>query len=125
MAKFQKLLDKDLGIKMTDKEVWLLTNIFPGRRGALGEDRINIVKMYDVHYSEGINKVYKAVNLPETDNDEAGDLSGFIGVFHRKNQIDEKHLEPYSLQDLALLFHNIQNSTERNDKLASIMRNIK
>ena len=110
---------------MTDKEVWLLINIFPGRRGAQSEDRISIVKMYDVHYAEGINKVYKNVSLPETDTDEVGDLSGFIGVFHRKNHIEEKHLEPYSLQDLALLFHSIQTSNERNERLASIMRSIK
>lgn len=82
---------------MSDKEVWLLTNIFPGRKGLLGEDRISIVKMYDVHYAEGINKVYKSVNIPDTDNDEIADLSGFIGVFHRKNHIDEKYLEPYSI----------------------------
>jgi hypothetical protein len=82
---------------MTEKEVWLLTNIFPGRRGAQGEDRISIVKMYDVHYAEGVNKVYKSVNLPETDTDETGDQSGFIGVFHRKNHIEEKYLEPYTL----------------------------
>jgi hypothetical protein len=110
---------------MTDKEVWLLNNIFPGRRGAQAEDRISIVKMYDVHYAEGVNKVYKNVSLPETDTDEVGDLSGFIGVFHRKNHIEERHLEPYSLQDLALLFHSLQTSNERNEKLASIMRSIK
>jgi hypothetical protein len=110
---------------MTDKEVWLLINIFPGRRGAQSEDRINILKMYDVHYAEGINKVYKNVNLPETDTDEVGDLSGFIGIFHRKNHIEERHLEPFSLQDLALLFHSLQTSNERNEKLASIMRSIK
>ena len=110
---------------MTDKEVWLLVNIFPGRRGVQCEDRISIVKMYDVHYAEGVNKVYKNVSLPETDTDEVGDLSGFIGVFHRKNHVEERHLEPYSLQDLALLFHSLQTSNERNEKLASIMRSIK
>jgi hypothetical protein len=92
---------------MSEKEVWLLTNIYPGRRGVSGEDRINIVKMYDVHYADGMNKVYRAVNIQETDNDEIADQSGFIGVFHRKNHIDEKYLEPYSLQELALLFHSI------------------
>jgi hypothetical protein len=58
---------------MSEKEVWLLTHIFPGRRGTLGEDRISIVKMYDVHYAEGVNKVYKSVNIVETDNEEAAD----------------------------------------------------
>ena len=110
---------------MTEKEVWLLNNIFPGRRGVVGEDRINISKMYEVHYAEGITKVYKNVNLPETDNDEIADQSGFIGIFHRKNHIDEKYLEPFTLQDLALLFHSISSQNERNEKLASIMRNIK
>lgn len=73
MAKFQKILDKEFGVKMSDREVWLLTHTFPGRRGALGEDRISIVKMNDVQFAEGVNKVYKNTKLPETDNDEAGD----------------------------------------------------
>jgi len=115
MAKFKKVLDKDFGIIMTVKEVWLLNNIFPGRRGGHGEDKISIVKMYDVNYAEGVNKVYKDVSLPETDTNEVGDLSGFIGVFHRKNHIEERHLERYSLQDFALLFHSFQTSNERNE----------
>ena len=53
--------------------------------------------MYDVHYAEGMNKVYKSINLPEGDNDDTVDQSGFIGVFHRKNFIEEKNLEPYTI----------------------------
>jgi hypothetical protein len=66
----------------------LLTNTFPGRRGPEGEDRISILKMFEVHYADGVTQVYKSVHLPETDNEDiVGDQSGFIGIFHRKNVI--------------------------------------
>jgi hypothetical protein len=46
--------------------------------------RINISKIYDVHYQQGLNKVYKSINIPEADEKEAvNDLSGYIGIFHR------------------------------------------
>lgn len=61
--------------------------------------RINISKIYDVHYSQGLNKVYKSINIPDADEKEAvNDLSGYIGVFHRINAIEEKFLQPFSME---------------------------
>jgi hypothetical protein len=60
-----------------------LQNIFPGRNQG-DKVRINISKIYDVHYQQGLNTVYKSINIPEADEKEAvNDLSGYIGIFHR------------------------------------------
>lgn len=47
--RFQQILEKQFGIKISERDSWLLQNIFPGRNQG-DKVRINISKIYDVHY---------------------------------------------------------------------------
>jgi hypothetical protein len=102
-----------------------LQNIFPGRNQ--GEKvRINISKIYDVHYQQGLNRVYKSTAIPDADEKEAvNDPIGYIGVFHRKDAIDDRLLQSFTMEQLAQVFSKIATDKERNEKLATIMRTIK
>ena len=68
-------------------------------------------------YNDKMNKVYSSVTMPDVDLDDvAVDLSGYIGVFHRREGNPGcKDIAPFS---------KLENN-ERNIKLASIMRTIK
>lgn len=79
----------------------MLKLTFPGRNE--GEKvRINIQRLYDVHYNTKMSKYYSDVNLSEVDKeDQAVDLSGYIGVFHRNQPIEERHMGDFTLIQLA------------------------
>jgi len=88
---------------MTPNDKSLLIKTFPGRNEGL-KIRINIAKLYDVHYNNRMTKVYKGVEVGDNNEMDAQDVSGYIGVFHRNNSIgsyDEKNLPNYSLGQLA------------------------
>jgi hypothetical protein len=107
---------------MVPKDVELISKTFPGRN--LGDQvRINISQLYDVRYNDRMTKVYKGVNLPETDRDDVvADLSGYIGVFHRSQ--DQSKLLRCTIDVVAGLFQAMPEGA-RNEKLATIMRTIK
>ena len=88
--------------------------------------RINIQSLYDVKYNDKMNKVYSSVTMPDVDLDDvAVDLSGYIGVFHRREGNPGcKDIAPFSWALLSGIFSKLENN-ERNIKLASIMRTIK
>jgi hypothetical protein len=79
-----------------------------------------------VHYFDGLNKVYKGTILAEADEGEVvNDQSGYIGVFHRQNVLDDRFMKNFSMEHLANLFVKIPTEHSRNEILANIMRTIK
>lgn len=89
---------------MTSAEQLLLSNTFPGRNEG-DKVRINISKLYEVKQNDRLNKVYKGFHMSEIDSeDQTGDKSGYIGIFHREPIIDDTSLAPFTLTDLANMF---------------------
>lgn len=83
--KFVKILEDQFSIPVSEHDKDLLKKTFPGRNEG-DRVRINISSLYDMNYTNKINKVYRSVNMAEGDLDDvAVDLSGYIGVFHRKD----------------------------------------
>ena len=82
---------------------------FPGRNE--GERvRICISSLYDVNYYDKVNKVYKQVNMNDADLDDvAVDLSGYIGVFHRKEgDPGPKDKVPFAWGELSSIFVKLE-----------------
>lgn len=123
--KFVRVLEEQFSVHVSEQDKELLKKTFPGRNE--GERvRINISSLYDVNYSNKINKVYRSVNMAEGDLDDvAVDLSGYIGVFHRKEgDPGPNDKQPFTWRELAAIFVKLDQN-ERNLKLAHVMRSIR
>jgi len=123
--KFVKILEDQFSIPVSEHDKDLLKKTFPGRNEG-DRVRITISCLYDMNYTNKINKVYRSVNMAEGDLDDvAVDLSGYIGVFHRKEgDPGPKDKHPFTWLELAAIFVKLEQN-ERNLKLAHIMRSIK
>jgi hypothetical protein len=61
-----------------------------------------------------MTKVYKGVSLDHADPDDTvKDISGYIGVFHRKGALEESQMNPITWPELAHIFAGLEEN-ERN-----------
>mmetsp|Transcript_12643 Transcript_12643/g.12451 ORF Transcript_12643/g.12451 Transcript_12643/m.12451 type:complete len:268 (+) Transcript_12643:762-1565(+) len=113
LGKFTQVLT-EMGVVLSPKEKEMLLQGFVENQDR-NNPKINVGRIYDIKITKKIRKLYDKVDMyEEQDLTDLVDNSGYFGIFYReKIQLD--HITEKELIDVIM----------KNNKLVSIMKNIK